>query len=79
LGLYEESIRSMGDKEMWARIINNVGVPGYLKKFVVYYRGHKAQMHRSKFKRKNVDKLTSKLKKLIKSRRKGKFEGAPVL
>ena len=28
VGLYEESMRSMSDKEMWARLQFNIGVPG---------------------------------------------------
>lgn len=79
VGLYEESMRSMGDKEMWARIVNNVGIPGYVKKFVACYRNHGDQMHRSPYKLKNVDKLTRKLNKLIKLRRKGDMKGVPVL
>ncbi len=79
LGLYEESIRSMGDKEMWARIINNIGIPGYVNKFVSCYRGHRNQMHRSKYKLKRVKKLTKKLNAFIKARRKGNLKGVPTL
>jgi len=79
VGLYEESMRSMSDKEMWARLQYNIGIPGYLDKFVVYYRMHKKQMHRSKAKAKMVRKLTRKLKKCVKTRSKGNFVGVRKL
>ena len=79
LGLYEESIRSMGDKEMWARIINNIGIPGYLKKFTTYYRCHSGQMHRSSYKKKNVKKLTKKLARFIRARKRENMKGVPTL
>ncbi len=75
VGLYEESLRSMSDKEMWARMINNVGIPGYVNKFVAYYRRHSKQMHVSKWKLKRVDKMIKQVNKLVKSRRKGQLDG----
>lgn len=68
VGLYDESFRSMGDKEMWARIVNHVGPPGYLNKPLVYYRQHGEQMHRSKWKLKNLAKLEKQLHKVVKAR-----------
>ena len=61
VGLYEESMRSMSDKEMWARMYYNLGNPLYLNKIVAYYRIHKQQMHRSEEKLKRVPKLHKKL------------------
>jgi len=79
VGLYEETMRSMSDKEMWARFAYNIGIPGYLDRFVVYYRMHSGQMHRSKFKRRNADRLSRKMNKLIKARKSGKFVGVRKL
>lgn len=75
IGLYEESLSSRADKEMWARIINNIGIPGYINEEVAYYRNHKRQMHRSKIKKMNLPKLEKRLLKLIKSRSKGNLKG----
>lgn len=71
VGLYEESMRSMSDKEMWARIQYNVGIPGYLDAFVSYYRIHNNQMHRSKEKKCIVKFLKTKLNSCIKERSRG--------
>lgn len=79
VGLYEESLPSRGDKEMWARIINNVGIPGYINREVAYYRHHGNQMHRSAAKKKNLPKLQKKLEHFIKKRKNGNFEGVPML
>lgn len=79
VGLYEESMRSMTDKEMWARIINNIGIPGYVNRFVAYYRDHSLQMHRSKHKLKRLPKLKKKANTLIKKRKNGNFEGIRML
>lgn len=79
IGLYEPKLRSMGDKEMWARIINNVELPFYLPKFVVYYRQHRHQMHRSAFKKKNVQKYTRILESCISKRRNGNLSDAVKL
>jgi len=74
VGLYEESLRSSADKEMWARIINHIDIPFYINKFLCYYRSHKGQMHRSKTKLKNIEKLENRRNKLIK-RRKRSLDG----
>lgn len=73
VGLYEEFMRSMSDKEMWARMYYNLGRPLYLNKFVAYYRLHKLQMHRSKTKLNQVPKLHKKLYRYIKERKNGDF------
>jgi len=79
VGLYEETLPSRGDKEMWARIINNVGIPGYVKKEVAYYRNHGGQMHRSKLKKKNLPRLEKKLAGFIKRRKNGNLDGVSRL
>lgn len=70
VGLYDESFRCSADKEMWARIINHVGIPKYIPKFVTYYRNHSGQMHRSKTKLRNLDKIQRRLDRTIKKRKK---------
>lgn len=70
VGLYDESFRSMGDKEMWARILHHVGPPCFLNKNVVYYRQHDSQMHRSSWKIKNLKNLEKKLHRTIEKRSK---------
>ena len=74
VGLYEPSLRSMGDKEMWARIINNIGIPAYLDKFVALYRLHSGQMHRSKEKKQRLKQYYKILGRLMAERRTGNFE-----
>lgn len=76
VGLYEPSLRSMGDKEMWARIINNVGKPLFVDKFVAYYRQHGLQMHRSEAKRKNLHRYEGILKKCMRKFKKGNLSDA---
>ncbi len=71
VGLYEPKLRSMGDKEMWARILHNVGKPLYLDDFVVYYRLHSGQMHRSAHKKKNLKRYHKLLKRYVNERRNG--------
>jgi len=78
VGLYEESLPSMGDKEMWARLLHNVGKPTYAKKVVAYYRQHSQQMHRSKKKLMNVSTLKEHVHKLIEQRKKS-LEGVERL
>lgn len=79
VGLYDPRLRSMGDKEMWARIINNVGIPYYLDEFVAYYRQHSKQMHRSKSKIKNLKKYEKILNRRIKQYRNGDLSGVEIL
>lgn len=75
VGLYEPSLRSMGDKEMWYRIIKNMGLPLFLDKYVVYYRQHNHQMHRSKYKKKNSDRYLEILSRCRKTRGCGDLSG----
>lgn len=75
VGLYEESMRSSADKEMWARLINNVGVPKYLDEFVSCYRIHNNQMHKSREKLKRIDKIKKTLSTFIEKRKFGDFTG----
>lgn len=70
VGLYEPRLRSSGDKEMWARILHNIGAPAYTKEFVCYYRQHRGQMHRSKEKKRNLPKYEKILYKLLERRKK---------
>jgi len=79
VGLYDETLPSRGDKEMWARIINNIGIPGYVAKEVAYYRNHTGQMHRSKAKKKMLPKLEKRLNHLIQKRRYGNLDKVPRL
>ncbi|KKN24734.1 hypothetical protein LCGC14_0891810 [marine sediment metagenome] len=79
VGLYESVLRSMGDKEMWARICYNVEPPIYLKKFVAYYRMHAKQMHRSAAKKKNVKRYRKILNRLVRQRRTGDLSGVERL
>lgn len=79
VGLYEPLLRSMGDKEMWARIINNIGIPAFLDSCVVYYRQHRDQMHRSKWKKKHLRRLTKTLHSLIERRKQGDLTGVERL
>ena len=79
VGLYEETMRSMSDKEMWARLQFNIGIPGYVNKFVAYYRMHKKQMHRSHEKKIKTRALVRQLKNYIKKRKKGNLSGIRIL
>jgi hypothetical protein len=79
VGLYEPSLLSMGDKEMWARIISNIGIPFYTKKFVSCYRMHSAQMHRSEEKKKNLKKYMKILDRCMDRRAKGDLSGVETL
>lgn len=79
VGLYETSLRSMGDKEMWYRIIKNVQLPAFLDRYIVYYRQHGQQMHRSKEKKKHLDKYLSILNKCRKIRGAGDLSGVERL
>lgn len=78
-GLYEETMRSSADKEMWARLINNVGMPGFLKDFVSCYRIHDKQMHRSREKMKRIEKIKKNLLSFISRRSGGDLSGTRKL
>ena len=79
VGLYEESMRSMSDKEMWARIYHSFGKPAYINEFVALYRIHRNQMHKSSDKIKKLPALKKRLETLIKKRKAGDFSGVRVL
>lgn len=79
VGLYEPCLRSMGDKEMWARICYNVEPPFFLKKFIAYYRQHPKQMHRSAAKKRNVKKYKKILDRLVRKRKTGDLSGVEKL
>lgn len=79
VGLYEETMRSMSDKEMWARIQHNVGLPGYVNEFIVYYRRHDEQMHLSSEKKRNLKKLTHDLNRFVELRRNGRIQSVRQL
>ena len=78
VGLYEETLYSMGDKEMWARLLHHVGNPGYVNAPIAYYRQHDKQMHRSKKKLRNLKKIKKHMHNLVKTRRK-KLDGVEKL
>ncbi|MHA1469204.1 MAG: glycosyltransferase family 2 protein [Candidatus Asgardarchaeia archaeon] len=69
IGLYDESLRSKSDREMWARVFNHRFKIGYVDKYVSMYRRHKRQMHRSKEKLKINKQLQRKVLSLIEKRK----------
>ncbi len=70
IGLYDESLRSKSDREMWARILNNGFKMSYVEDYVSLYRRHNKQMHRSPEKLKINDKLQKHVLRLIEKRKK---------
>lgn len=79
VGLYEPDMVTMGDKEMWARLLFNLGPPGFVNKFMAYYRQHNNQMHRAKWKLDRIKFFKRKLKSLIKQRKSGNLDGVVKL
>ncbi|MHA2023959.1 MAG: glycosyltransferase family 2 protein [Candidatus Thorarchaeota archaeon] len=77
IGLYDEELWSSSDFEMWGRIHVNGFKVGYVEEDVAIYRMHPQQMHRSKRKVENLDKITSIVKKKI-ERRKSDLSGLPM-
>jgi glycosyltransferase involved in cell wall biosynthesis len=69
IGLYDESLRSKSDREMWARILFNNFKMSYVDDPVSYYRRHSKQMHRSPEKLKINDKLQKNVLSLIEKRK----------
>ena len=65
IGLYDESLRSKSDREMWARILNHGYKMSYVEDYVSLYRRHNKQMHRSPEKLKINDKLQNHVLRLI--------------
>lgn len=70
IGLYDESLRSKSDREMWARILNNGYKMSYVEDYVSLYRRHNKQMHRSPEKLKVNNKLQKNVLNLIEKRKK---------
>lgn len=72
IGLYDESLRSKSDREMWARIFNRMNIfkIGWVDDYVSLYRDHSRQMHKSKEKLKNNDRLQKEVLKKIDKRKK---------
>lgn len=79
IGLYEPKMLTMGDKEMWARIQNNIGLPAFINKFVAYYRQHNKQMHRAKWKLRRQKQFKRMLARFINARKNGNLEGVVLL
>ena len=70
IGLYDESLRSKSDREMWARVFNHNFKISYVEDYVSLYRRHSKQMHRSPEKLKINEKLQKKVLSLIEKRKK---------
>jgi glycosyltransferase involved in cell wall biosynthesis len=70
IGLYDESLRSKSDREMWARILNHNFKMSYVEDYVSLYRRHNKQMHRSPEKLRINDKLQKRVLSLIEKRKK---------
>jgi len=70
IGLYDESLRSKSDREMWARVFNHGFRVGWVDSDVSIYRIHGKQMHRSPEKAKINDKLQKAVLAKIKKRSK---------
>ena len=68
IGLYDETLRSKSDREMFYRIYNHGYSTGWVGSYVAIYRKHPAQMNRSKEKIKNNTKMQKIVKKKIKVR-----------
>ena len=78
IGLYDATLRSKSDREMWARILSYNFKVGFVTEYVSIYRKHGRQMHRSKEKLRINDKLQKHVLKLIQQRRK-KLDGIEIL
>ena len=70
IGLYDESLRSKSDREMWARIFNHDFKIGWVDTDVSIYRRHPKQMHCSPEKLKINDKLQKRVLSLVEKRKK---------
>jgi glycosyltransferase involved in cell wall biosynthesis len=70
IGLYDETLRSKSDREMWARILNHGYEMSYVEDYVSLYRRHNKQMHRSPEKLRINDKLQKRVLSLIDKRKK---------
>jgi len=70
-GLYDEKMRFSADREMWLRAINQNSIPVYADGYICFYRTHKKQMHRSKYKAENLAKIQKYAKKISSIRANG--------
>jgi glycosyltransferase involved in cell wall biosynthesis len=70
VGLYDVTLRSKSDREMWGRIFNHGYRIGWVEDYVSIYRRHGRQMHRSKEKMAINDKLQKHVLKTIARRSK---------
>jgi len=70
VGLYDATLRSKSDREMWARIVAREYRIGTVSEYVSVYRRHERQMHRSKDKLRVNDQLQKHVLGLIEKRRK---------
>lgn len=70
VGLYDETLRCKSDREMWARILARPQFRvGWVTEPVAIYRQHESQMHKSKYKLQNNDRLEREVLDRIKKRR----------
>ena len=70
IGLYDESLKCKSDREMWARIMYHGYKIGWVEDSVAFYRIHDKQMHKSKWKADNNDRLQRDVLGRISRRRK---------
>lgn len=68
IGLYDESLRSKSDREMWARVWNHGYRIGTVSEPVAIYRIHERQMHKSKEKLLQNELLTKLVNEKIEKR-----------
>lgn len=79
VGLYDETLRCKSDREMWARILARPEFRvSWVNEPVAVYRSHKKQMHRSKYKLQNNERLEAEVKAKIEKRRTD-LTGLPTL
>ncbi len=78
IGLYDETMKCKSDREFWARCLNHNYKVGWTNDYVSIYRKHSKQMHQSKEKLKNNDRLEKEsLEKM--ERRKTDLSGLEML
>jgi glycosyltransferase involved in cell wall biosynthesis len=78
IGLYDESLRSKSDREMFARIFFHNFKTTYVEDYVSLYRRHNRQMHRSPEKLRINNKLQKHVLALI-EKRKTNLSGVEML
>jgi glycosyltransferase involved in cell wall biosynthesis len=67
VGMYDESMKCSSDKEMWARCLKRLKI-GFSEHPCALYRIHDGQMHKSKWKKKNLESINNSTKLKIQSR-----------